>query len=59
MMIVKFKSKPNKQYIGKVKSVCGLYDSQLQKFVYWYHIQPLFHRGTWTVSQHAIVKVYR
>ena len=58
-MIVKFNSKPNKRYIGKVLSVCGLYDSELENFTYWYTIKPLFHRGTWTVNMYDILKVYR
>ena len=58
-MIVKFNSKPNKRYIGKVLSVCYMYDAIVEQFVKWYHIKPLFHNETWTVNENDIVKVYR
>lgn len=58
-MIVKFNSEINKQYIGKVLSVCRLYDTTLERFIKWYRIKPLAHHGTWTVNENDIIKVYR
>ena len=58
-MIVKFNSKLNKRYIGKVLSVCYMYDALVDQFVKWYHIKALFHNETWIVNENDIIKVYR
>lgn len=58
-MIVKFNSEPNKQYIGKVLSVCYMYDPANDRFVKLYHIKALFHNETWVVNEYDVVKVYR
>ena len=58
-MIVKFNSELNKRYIGKVLSVCYMYDTSLDRFIKWYHIKSLFHCDRWIVNENDILKVYR